>query len=69
MTKELKIEGMHCEHCVARIEKALSAIDGVKKVKVNLKKAVAKVECDGDVANDTLKAAIDNLGFNLIQID
>ena len=46
MKKIYHIEGMSCDHCVARVEKALSEVPGVKKAKVNLKKANAKVKYD-----------------------
>ncbi len=38
MKQQFSIEGMSCNHCVARVEEAVSALDGVQKVKVNLKK-------------------------------
>lgn len=69
MKKEIKIDGMHCEHCVARIEKALSSVSGVDKVKVNLKKGLAKVEC-AETANDSaLKDAVESLGFTVTGIE
>jgi len=38
MKKVIKVSGMTCEHCKARVEKALSSVDGVKSAKVDLKK-------------------------------
>lgn len=38
MKQQFSIEGMSCNHCAARVEEAVSALDGVQKVKVNLKK-------------------------------
>ena len=35
-TSEIKIKGMSCNHCVASIQKALSALEGVKSVDVSL---------------------------------
>lgn len=69
MKKEIKIDGMHCEHCVARIEAALSAVSGVDKVKVNLKKGLAKLECADVVADSVLKEAVENLGFTVTGIE
>lgn len=34
--KTVKIKGMSCQHCVMAVTKALSAIDGIKDVKVDL---------------------------------
>ena len=39
MKKIYHIEGMSCDHCVARVEKALSEVPGVKKAKVNFKES------------------------------
>lgn len=50
MEKVLNVNGMSCMHCVARVEKALAAVDGVKSVDVSLEKAQAIVKGDFDVA-------------------
>ncbi len=63
MKKEIKISGMHCEHCKARIEKALSDLEGVKAVKVDLKKACAVVECTDSCDDSVLKNTVEELGF------
>lgn len=53
MTKqEFKIGGMSCNNCVAHVEKGISELDGVKKVKVNLKKENAVVKFDESVVSD-----------------
>lgn len=46
MKKEFKVSGMTCKHCVARVEKGISELSGVEKVKVNLKKERATVKFD-----------------------
>lgn len=38
MKKIIAVEGMHCQHCQASVEKALSQIDGVESAKVDLAK-------------------------------
>lgn len=68
MKKEIKIEGMHCAHCTARAEDALGAIDGVKKVKTDLKKGLAKIECEADISEAVIKEAIEALGFDVVSI-
>lgn len=50
MKKTLKVNGMSCMHCVARVEKALSAVDGVTDVTVSLEKGEAVVGGNFDVA-------------------
>lgn len=67
MKKEIKIDGMHCEHCAAAVEKALSSLDGVKKVKVKLEKGLAKL--DGEVSDEAIKAAVAEAGFTVTGIE
>lgn len=43
---DFNVTGMSCEHCVATVEKAVVELEGVKKVKVNLKKEKATVKFD-----------------------
>ena len=35
MTKIMKIEGMMCGHCEARVKKVLEALDGVEQAEVS----------------------------------
>ena len=42
----LAVKGMSCDHCVSKVETALQNQNGVAKVKVNLKKGIAKVKYD-----------------------
>ena len=67
MKKEILIEGMHCGHCSESVKKALSKIEGVKEVSVDLYKKVAVVDADG-VNNKILTDAIDNIGFEVKNI-
>ncbi|MDT2815354.1 copper chaperone CopZ [Vagococcus carniphilus] len=46
MKQTIKINGMSCEHCVGKVEKAVSELDGVDKIKVKLKNAEAKIKFD-----------------------
>ncbi len=67
MKKEIKIDGMHCEHCAASVEKALSSLEGVKKVKVKLQKGVAKL--DGEVSDEAIRSAVAEAGFTVTGIE
>ena len=59
---ELNIEGMSCEHCVARTEKALAAVTGVNEVEVRLEPGSATVTGE-NVSLDDLIDAVDRAGF------
>ena len=63
MKKIITVEGMHCQHCQASVEKALSALEGVKSAKVDLAKKTATVTLSADVADETLTRAVADAGF------
>jgi Copper chaperone len=67
MTKVMKIEGMSCEHCSARVEKALNMIEGVSaKVKLEAKEAL--VELESEISNDVLRKAVEDAGYEVVEI-
>ncbi|MBQ8375161.1 MAG: heavy metal translocating P-type ATPase [Clostridia bacterium] len=68
MKKTISIEGMMCKHCVAHVQKALSAIDGVEAVEVSLENGLATVTLAQEVANETLTAAIVEAGYEVKEI-
>ena len=67
MIKTIKIEGMHCPNCVAAVKRELEALEGVSKVDVSLEEAQAIVEVE-DVADETLQEAIEDIGFDVVEI-
>ena len=68
MKKTIQIEGMMCAHCTAHVEKALSNLAGVSSVKADLSGKCATVELSGDVADDALKAAVVEAGYEVTGI-
>ncbi len=69
MTKTIHIEGMSCGHCTGSVDKALRALPGVQNVNVDLTAKTATVEADNSVSNDTLSAAVTDLGFEVTGIE
>lgn len=67
-TKTLQIEGMTCGHCQARVEKALNAIDGVQAT-VDLASNSAVVTLSKEVANEILKKAVEDAGYEVVSIN
>lgn len=67
MKKIIKIGGMSCAHCQARVEKALNAIAGVD-AKVDLKKEQAVVYLEKDLEDEKLKEAVTEAGYEVISI-
>jgi len=54
---------MSCEHCVARVTKALKAVPGVADAEVSLKTQSAKLDCDDSVTSDMVKKAVEDAGY------
>ena len=59
----LGIEGMSCGSCVGRVEAALSKLDGVQSVSVNLAAETARVNLDGGSRLAAVVEALDDLGY------
>lgn len=68
MKKKVGIEGMTCDHCVRRVENALKELEGVNKVKVNLKKKTAEMLLEADLSSDKIKAAVEDAGYEVTDI-
>jgi copper ion binding protein len=68
MTKTIKIEGMACGHCTARVEKALQETAGVTAVNVSLEEKQAVVTAEDGVTDDTLKKAVTDAGYDVVEI-
>ncbi len=60
---DIAIDGMTCAACVARVEKALSAVPGVVSAEVNLATKSARVGTDGTPAPETVAAAVEDIGY------
>lgn len=67
MRKIISIDGMHCEHCSAAVAEALQALPGVQNVQVSLPDKQAVLEA-GSNSNESLRNAIEDIGFDVISI-
>ncbi len=68
MNKTMKIEGMMCAHCTGRVEKALSAIDGVVAVEMSLESKSATLTLSRDVDNQVLTDAVTQAGYEVVSV-
>ncbi|HEY4543696.1 MAG TPA: cation transporter [Tissierellaceae bacterium] len=66
MEKIIIVDGMSCNHCVMSVTKALEAIGG-KNININLDTKEVKLEA-GNIDNESLKEAIDDIGFDVLEI-
>lgn len=61
----VKIKGMTCRHCVMAVTKALSGIDGIRDVKVDLEKGEASFTEDRPVDRALIRERIIKAGFDV----
>ena len=63
----LHIEGMMCPHCSGRVKTALEAQKGVSCALVSHESGTAEITCDEGVSEDTLRAAVEGVGYKVKQ--
>lgn len=61
----LEIDGMSCSNCVRHVEAALLDVDGVDVLEVEVGRAVVDTEVD----EDTLRDALEEVGYELVSIE
>ncbi len=64
--KTVAIKGMSCQHCVVAVTKALSGIEGVRDVKVDLKKGEATFAEGKSVDSKVIAEAVRKAGFEVV---
>ena len=69
MEKTLRVEGMMCGHCEARVKKALETIEGVSLAVANHENGTAIVTLTADVSDDVLRQAIEDQDYKVLGID
>ena len=69
MEKVIHIEGMHCGHCTAAVEKALRALPGVESAVADLEKKEARAKAAAGVSDVMLSAVVTGAGFKVTGID
>ena len=67
MKKTIKVDGMHCNHCKMRVEKALKGLTGVTSAVVNLEAKIAEIESNAEIDDTAIEAAVDDAGFKVIK--
>ena len=69
MKKIIYVEGMGCQNCVRHVKEALEALDGVSGADVSLEKNTAVINLSKDVADEVIKSAIDEAGYDVSKIE
>ena len=68
MEKIMKIKGMMCKHCEARVKNALEALPEVSEAVVSHKKDTAKVKLSAEITDEALKKAVEDQGYPVLDI-
>jgi len=61
----IKIKGMSCNHCVMAVTKALSGIEGIKDIKVDLATGEATFVNEAAVDIKIIKDAVEKAGYDV----
>ncbi len=69
MEKTMKIEGMMCGHCEARVKKCLEALAQVDEAVVSHEAGTAVVKLQEQVDNDVLKKAVEDQDYKVLAIE
>lgn len=69
MTKTMKIEGMMCGHCEARVKKCLEALAEVEEAAVSHEAGTAVVTLSADISNEVLKKTVEDQDYTVLEIE
>ena len=68
MEKVIEIKGMMCGHCEARVKKTLEELEHVTEAQVSHEKGTAVVSMETEVADEVLKKAVEDQGYQVENI-
>ena len=68
MEKTLKIEGMMCGHCEARVQKCLEALSEVESANVSHESGTAVVTLNAEIADSILQKAVEDQDYKVLSI-
>ena len=69
MEKTMKIEGMMCPHCQARVKKTLEALPQVAEAEVSWQEGTAIVTLRQKVDSEVLKKAVEEQDYQVISVE
>lgn len=68
MEKTMKIEGMMCGHCEARVKKCLEALPEVQEAIVSHAEGSAVVKLNSEISEEALKNTVEAQDYKVISI-
>ena len=69
MTKTMKITGMMCGHCEARVKKTLEALPEVTQAQVSHQDGTAVVTLSAPISDEALKAAVEAQDYTVTAVE
>lgn len=69
MQRTMRIEGMMCGHCEARVKKCLEALPEVEKAEVSHEKKMAVVTLSGQISDEILKKTVEDQDYTVTEIE
>ena len=60
------VSGMTCEHCAASVREELGALDGVRRIEVDVATGRVTVTSDTELPTDAVRSAVDEAGYQLV---
>lgn len=63
----IRIDGMSCGHCVARVRKALEGVPGLKVLNVSVGEARVETET-GPATEQAFRHALDGAGYRVVEV-
>ena len=69
MTKTMKIEGMMCGHCEARVKKCLEALAEVEEAIVSHEAGTAVVTLSAELSDEVLKKTVEDQDYKVLEIE
>jgi len=68
MEKTLKVEGLMCMHCDARVKKVLEALPEVEEAVANHETGIVNVTLNAPVADEVLKKTVEDQDYKVLEI-
>src|SRR4030042_10514 len=62
----LKVKGMSCQHCVTSVTKALTQLEGIRNVQVDLAKGEVRFDNTKEIASNRIEQVITDAGYEII---
>ncbi len=69
MKKTIKIEGMMCPHCEARVKNLLDGMKEIESAEVSHKTGTAVIALTEEIADEAIKTAIESEGYKVLGIE